>query len=321
MVEILSLGGTYPKLELQPGFNCLFVYKEADTWRARLGVFGPKEQDCHSPKPQNEVLAYPALSIKRTTPSMNRKDYPPVARWEWDVGSNTQVIGFMCLDGWCEVGESGHDPETGPDLTGTMSDMGDLSNSPVLKVKGWYDEQRLSPATHHRWKFSWQHWSPRSVVGTIVPAPGLDQLDATNFNKTWQPIAYVNLSEPSKDYYKAARFVPMAGDKVTTISLCKEDWGAVDAIPSALSPAQLCQDIPQKIREQAGKCITERTAPTIHWWAKTVLAGGNPDPTYWCIVRRIAPPGVSVPGTARWRWLASDEETWGRCGGACCSGH
>src|SRR4029450_13163065 len=124
-------------------------------------------------------------------------DFPAVARWDWDVKSNTQVIGFGCLSGWCEVGAMGHDPQTAPDVTATMSGIAGLSDSPVLKVKGWYDEQRLSPTKSHWWK---PKAGPRSVVGTIVPVPGLDQLDSDSFAGAWRLIAYVNLSEPSSEY-------------------------------------------------------------------------------------------------------------------------
>jgi len=243
---------------------------------------------------------------------VERQDIPVVARWEWDVRSNTQVIGFKCLDGWCEVGALGKVPETGPDLTGTMSGIAGLSGSPVLKVKGWYDEQRLSPAKNGWWT---PGKGPLSVVGTIVPAPGLDQLDAASF-ASWQVIAYVNLSAPSTEYHSAQRFVPMTpAGNVTTISFCMEDWGG----PNPLDTGQGCQGISIALR-QGATCVPEPTAPTIHWWAKTIPAD-NSDPRYWCIVRRSAPAGVPVPGTARWRWLADDETTWGRCGGACCAGH
>jgi hypothetical protein len=108
------------------------------------------------------------------------KDFPAVARWEWDAESNTHVIGFGCLDGWCEAGELGRDPRTGPDLTGTMDGIAGLSDSPVLKVKGWYDEQRLSPTKSHWWK---PGAGPRSVVGTIIPVPGLDPACSQKFRR------------------------------------------------------------------------------------------------------------------------------------------
>jgi hypothetical protein len=68
----------------------------------------------------------------------------------------------------------GHEPETGPDLTDAMSPITTLAGKPVLSVKGWYDEQRLSPAKRAL-VATLEH--PRSVVGTIVPVPGLDQLN------------------------------------------------------------------------------------------------------------------------------------------------
>ena len=321
MVEILSLGGDYPQLALKPGFSCLYVFKQGDTWSARLVGSGLIEQPCDSPKSVSEVRGH-ELSIKRTSAldmNVQWQDIPAVARWEWDVASNTQVIGFACLDGWCEAGELGHQPDTGPDLTGTMNGIAGLAGSPVLKVKGWSDEQRLS-STGHWWNRLWpEPQVPRGVVGTIVPVPGLDRFDSNDFAKIWKIIAYVNLSEPSQEYHDQQSFVPMASaDSVTTISLCMEDWGTLN---KPLDTGQGCAGISIELRKAAkSKCEPELTAPTIHWWAKTIPAD-NADPRYWCIVRRSTPANVPVPGTARWRWFADDETTWGRCGGACCSGH
>ncbi len=315
MVEILSLGGDYDHLGIESGFSCLYVLKPGNTWFAVLVNFGTIEEDCRSPKQVEALQNAHKLSIKRISANdmkLEWKDFPAVARWDWDERSNTQVIGFGCFDGWCEVGELGHEPETGPDLTATMGSIAGLGDSPVLKVKGWYDDQRLSPTERH-W---WQHWKhPRAVVGTIVPVPGLAQLESPDFDHTWKTIAYVNLSEPSNEYNAAASFVPMAGSSVTTISLCMEHWGGT----TPLLDGEGCEGISESLR-QAANCAPEAAVPTIHWWAKTIPAD-NTEPRYWCIVRRSAPEHVPVPGTARWRWMADDETTWGRCGGACCSGH
>jgi len=318
MVEILSIGGTYPQLKLEPGFNCLFVAKHGENWSARLVASRSKEEDCRSARPLASLSSYPELSIKRTSAAFMKlawKDFPAVARWDWDITSNTQVIGFGCLDGWCEVGELGHDPQTGPELT-AMAGIAGLSSavtiSPVLRVKGWYDQQRLSPAKQGWWT---PGRGPRSVVGTIVPVPGLDKVDSTAFVNTWNLVAYVNLSEPSGEYRKQHSFAPMASSTTaTTISLCMEDWGG----SAALSTGG-CEGISQDLRHKA-KCLMQPTAPTIHWWAKTIPAD-SPKPKYWCIVRRPAPKGVTVPGTVRWRWMADDELSWARCDAACCSGH
>ena len=71
MVEILSIGGTYSKLALKPGFNCLFVFEQGNKWYARMVAFGPEEEDCHSPKPVGALPSYHELSIKRTTPLLD----------------------------------------------------------------------------------------------------------------------------------------------------------------------------------------------------------------------------------------------------------
>ena len=123
--------GDYPQLKLDPGFNCLFVFKQGENWFARLVASGPKEEDCRSARSLEALRSYPELSIKRTSASFMKlawKDFPAVARWDWDRKSNTQVIGFGCLDGWCEVGELGHDPQTGPELT-AMAGIAGLSSA------------------------------------------------------------------------------------------------------------------------------------------------------------------------------------------------
>lgn len=322
MVEVLSLGGTYDRLGLHPGFSCLFVFKGPSALAAVLLPFGAEEQDCHQPRSVAAVQAAPHATLEVTRFSyddLQWGDYPAVARWEWDVKSNTQVIGFKCIDGWCEAGTPGHAPNTGPHLAASgWSSVPALSGVPgpsVLRIKGWYDEQRLAPAAESWWVTK---ASPRLVVGTIVPVPGLGGYEESDFDLQWKAIAYVDLSQPSVEYKTVAAYAPMTGTgAVTTISLCREDWGGSTPLPDG----QGCKGISQKLRiKEAGKCHPEAVAPTVHWWAATMPAGET-HPRYWCIVRRSAPDGVRVPGTARWRWLANDETSWGRCGGACCSGH
>ena len=236
-----------------------------------------------------------------------------MARWDWDVRNNTQVIGFKCLNGWCEVGQWNRPINTGPDLSATMSGVAGLAGTPQVKIRGWYDQQRLSPTKPHWWSAK---MGPTSVIGTIIPVPGLDRLDSeSSFNAHWERISYVNLSQASTEYNAAERFVPMTlSNRITTISLCVEEWTTGT---TSLTGAG-CPGISEPLR-QAATCGGEVGAPTRHWWAQTVAANGGA-PRFWCIVRRSM-PGVTVPGTARWRWLASDETTWGRCGGGCCSGH
>jgi len=317
MAEVLSIGGTYEFLGIRPGLSCLFVYRVGDAWRASLVAFGSVERDCHKPVPIASwaSLHHTDLAVTRTSyHDLRWSDYPAAARWEWDVKTNKQVIGFKCLDGWCEAGE--HPPDTGPDLTARLSLVSGLAGSPVLRIKGWYDEQRLAPAKPHWWSSG---LGPRQVVGTVIPIPGLGALNEnSDFNPPhWHLIEYVDLSEPSGEYYAAERFSPMIlPGQMTRIFLCREQWHGIKPLPGD----QLCPDITDALRTTA-KCAPEFVSGTVtnHWWAKTVPANGE-NPRYWCIVRRYI-KGVPVPGTARWRWLAGDETTWGRCGSGCCTGH
>jgi hypothetical protein len=79
--------------------------------------------------------------------------------------------------------------------------------------------------------------------------------------------------------------VPLEGDRITTISLCMEDWGGSTPLSTGG-----CEGISENLRQKA-KCVPQATAPTIHWWAKTIAAD-NLKPRYWCIVRRGVPNGV-----------------------------
>jgi len=314
MAEVLSFGGTYEFLGIRAGLNCLFVYRTGATWRASLVPFGLDERNCHEPiaVASLDAVAHLDLAVKRTSyPDLHWLDYPAAARWEWDINTNEQVIGFKCLDGWCEAGK--RPPETGPDLTARLSSVAALSGSPVLRIKGWYDEQRLEPTKPHWWTSG---LGPTSVVGTVIPIPGLDRLnERTDFNPPgWHLIAYVELSHASSEYYATERFAPMTPPgRLTEISLCVERWTAsTPPVGEGRCP------VPDDVR-QAAKCPPENLASaTNHWWARTVPPSGS-EPRYWCIVRRKV-VGAPVPGTARWRWLAGDETTWGRCGSGCCTG-
>jgi hypothetical protein len=137
MVEILSLGGDYDHLGIEPGFSCLYVFKQDSTWIAGLVAFGRMRRIVARPGGRTDQ-PYQELSIKRTSArdmKLEWKDFPAVARWEWDAESNTHVIGFGCLDGWCEAGELGRRSgnRTGPDWHD--GGIAGLSDSPVFKVK------------------------------------------------------------------------------------------------------------------------------------------------------------------------------------------
>jgi hypothetical protein len=327
LAEVVALGDSYPPLGIKPGFNCVFVWMEGSEWRAAMRPYGENEGECRQPQSLSNVFEGEAgrtLAIVRSTsPSLSLNDYPNVARWDWDVRREQQVIGFKCLDGWCEVGEMGATPLTLPPLA-ERSDLPEqlrpLATTPVLRVKGWYDEQDLSPA-HLHW---WEHGEgPTDILGTIIPVPQLGTFSAAvDFDApSWKPIEYVLLSKPSNEYSEKRGYAPAGSDgSVTTISLCVEYW-TTDVHPTG---SKACPGIPEALHKTP-TCGAEGypssgptpSDPWKYWWVKTQPPAGEPA-KYSCIVRR-GMGGAPVPGTARWRWLADDETSWGRCGGGCCT--
>ncbi len=327
MVEVLAWDGGYPPLGIETGLNCLFVSLDGPSPRAWMKHFGQVEGDCHGARKAALLEADPSftpLTLSRDSLKglkLQWNDVPPVARWDWDEVSATQVIGFKCFLGWCEVGEAGHRVGTRPALALDPSVMtgvtlGTSEMRRRLRVKGWYDQQRLAPA-HASWSAG-APVRPLSAIGTLIPATDLQAMSRDAFN-AWQDVAYVLLSESAYDYLKKYNFQPMNPDgRVSTIALCQDTWNG----SAAMSGNPHCPGIPAPWRISK-TCKLEDTDPAsatdplVYWWGRSTAPDGSV--RYWCIVRRGHSGPDDVPGTARWRWLADDETTWARCDRGCCT--
>lgn len=325
MVEVLAWDGGYTPLGIGPGLNCLFVSLDGPSPRAWMKHFGNVEGDCR--RAQGANLFEPGPSVTLLTISRDDltglawTDVPPVARWDWDTASSTQVIGFKCLQGWCEVGEARHAVGTRPALATdpslmTGATLGTSAMRRRLQVKGWYDQQRLAPA-HANWSAG-APVRPLPAIGTLIPAINLQAMRRDAFTG-WQDVAYVLLSERAYDYHKKFNFQPMAGNRrVTTIALCQDTWNGT----APVAGERLCPGIPTPWRTSKN-CTLEDTDPAsttdalVYWWGRTTGTDGSQ--RFRCIVRRGHTGGDDVPGTARWRWLADDETTWARCDRGCCT--
>ncbi len=325
MVEILGWDGGYEELGIGPGLNCLFVSLDGPSPRAWMKHFGRVEGDCHRAQPAESLAgdhSFKLLTLSREDlTGLAWSDVPPVARWDWDTASSTQVIGFKCFLGWCEVGEPDHPIGTRPALAQdpSLTTGGTLGTSAMrrrLKVKGWYDQQRLAPA-HARWSAG-VPVRPLSVIGTLIPAVRLQAMTRAAFTG-WQDAAYVLLSERAYDYHKKFNFQPQADNgRVTTIALCQDTWNGTTPVGGE----KICPGIPTPWRTSK-KCTLEdidpasTTDPLVYWWARTTAPDGSQ--SFRCMVRRGHSGPDDVPGTARWRWLADDETSWARCDRGCCT--
>jgi hypothetical protein len=252
---------------------------------------GPSDPDCvRRVEEINEANGVTRLHVVRDTlPGAEFDDYPPVARWDWDLGSNRQLIGIKCGRGWCIVSDQANVTLAGAP-TGFEFDEASTPQEnpkPVLGIRGWYDAQRLAHRGPHG------DVVPSDVWGVITPHPTLYSHQLEDYDGAWVHVATMLVQE---DYEGAV--LNLKANTPHEIYLCSNN----------------CPSMPQGWK--APTCITP--AGTSRFWYKiSHRTGGGGTDVLGCVVRRGADHGP-VPGTARWRWLASDETTWMRCSEGCC---
>lgn len=288
---VQSYDGAYTPLGIALDFNCLYVFDQAGTPQgvaARMVPVGVNEAACG--QPFNPAMPGKDLDVRRmkAETGFKNQDYPPVARWDFDPRSGTHFIGIKCGAAWCEVGAPGFSGSTNH-----PSPALDQVERRVFKIKGWYDEQRLAIAQGAA-------LVPGGSVGTIVPHPRLGEMTAAAFRE-WRLAARVHIQPHSAVY--------------------NTKFGYTDGtIPSAMNQVFLCNG-PWATRCRRGndpvdppKCSKAMADP---WYAKIVNNGGVA--TYKCVYRHDhSGLGITIPGTARWRWLLKDETKWMRCDVGCC---
>jgi len=306
---IYSYGGTYAPLGIKPGFNCLYFFGQSGSWRAKMVPMGPDAPSCLDPLTDPVATSGKELVVHAVSePGFSDADYPPVARWDWDAVHRQQYIGIKCGTAWCEVGDpAGFTPGAG------FADPGGPSQLRRNRmIKGWYDQQFLATVSADG------KTTPSRIRGTIFPDARLGDDDTNGVFKiahpgNWVPVAQVLLEAPAtltpadaaviKQYKDSLNFdATVAGGRLNTISLCHGTKS--DCIP----PGSV---------STVGPCDGDEM-----WWAQIESTHGPTDRMYRCVVRQAHDHlGSPVPGTARWRWLASNEVTWKRCDNGCCELH
>jgi hypothetical protein len=318
---IYSHGGTYSQLGIEPGFNCLFLYRDlnGDHWGAKMVPWGgSSDPDC-SDRRYAPSSSGTELKVNRIVEaSFGDKDYPGVARWDWDPRSGQQYIGITCGTAWCEVGNA-----SGFESSGTLSISAlswqplaglvapsTLASSKVFKVKGWYDEQRLELlATGNQ--------TP-GPVGSLIPNPLLDSINHARglaaYRDTWSHVAKAEV----RGAYTKWNFT--TGENQIffcygTTATCRVS----DNLPRVSGSSTMLSN-----------CPADPTDPTLKWWARIVSASGTP--AYACVERRDHSAELAnykqthpdqgeirIPGAARWRYLPNDAGGWIGCPSGCCT--
>lgn len=303
---ILSIGGEYKRLGIQPGFNCLYLHSTRAP-RAKIVAQGRALSNC----PDTIWAGLTGVTVsdlnvdRQKIDGLQPADFPAVARWEWDARKKEQFIGLMC-DAWCFIGPA---PVVSPKYP-----SGQAGDPPkkrrVIEAWGWFDEQLLAEPP---WGVV-NGIGPSAILGTILPDSGLYAYKQADFQNQWRLSARVSLSAASTHYKSRMNFVTAAtrvplSDSVTTIELCKGDQ---------------CSRVPDTLEASCNWPSNEtKPAPSERWWAKITSATGNV--VYKCVVRREhsdlkdeTGAHMDVPGTARWHWILGDETTWKRCDNGCC---
>ena len=304
VAEIYTYGPGDPILGIGPNFSCLYLYFDAAGHLAAKMIpvpdLGTSAAACFGAADPNTAPGQ-ALSVLRTT-GFGPKDYPAVARWDWDPVNQHQYVGIMCGNGWCEIGRQLEHPFTPSRRYGTA----ELAGRPpkVVGVKGWYDEQYLAvPGGPGQ-------MVPSSARGTVIPDSDLAKRDSAAFVGRWVRVAHIAIdtvgaTAGAAEYYKHKfNFDPVGVNTsltgMNTLSLC---YGTRDDCRVPKPPS--------------GKGCGPDTKPPFvwrirRWWSRVDAAEGG-RPMYRCVTRRAHDKGIDIPATTRWRWLALDETTWDWC--------
>lgn len=301
---------TYRPLGILPGFNCLYLARDATTgqWRAKMVPNGGDNPDCPRTVPDLNIAMGKELQVRQTGQGFGLADYPPAARWDWDPVAYEQYVGIKCLAAWCEIGDSGFNSSPAhavvnsappwPPWDPVAAVAPDYQAARrVVEIKGWYDEERLAAPSPDN------ALHPASVWGVIFPHPGLGALTTATFQGTWQHVADAVLEGTAPPYGVTKlnfsegtnRIYLCSGDQQTQCGIAA---GWTDPRPNPPS-GPLCGP------SGDGK----------HWWAKIVDPQGRAE--FRC-VRRRQHGGVVLPAAARWRWKETDQTVWIRCDAGCC---
>jgi hypothetical protein len=275
---ILNYDSLYHPLRIEKGISCLYLFTTNGVWNARI-VSVPVDSLCKHSMSANNGGSSLAVSVSPDSPG---EKIPEVARWDWDEVNHEHYIGIRCGTHWCEV----YNPSR-PALSSSPRYAG----SPLVRVKGWYDQQDLAVTKVGAGGVL----VPGGIRGTIFPVGDLERNRLQDFDSTWKQVALVSLEDDSPPYHDKLNLIkgpaPLGHSEVW---LCRGDWKAC-GLPSTGA---------------ANKCAN--TADP--WWAKIV---SGPETRYRCVIRRTH-PGVPIPGAVRWRWQNTDEDMWIRCPTGCC---
>lgn len=191
-----TLPPTYTALGLVPGLNCVYLAHQGASeqlgWDAYI-VSGSETTGC--PRPMDADTRHVAAKFQRQGTFNNQTDYPSVGRFD-ETNGGQPLVGFRCIDAWCDVGPGPNLDVRPPSHNGVTF----FGNKREAAVPGWHDDQLLAVQTPGGLR-------PR-LRATVVPEPDLATKPISEFKGVWVRVATVWLGgDPSGTKYGA----PTAG--------------------------------------------------------------------------------------------------------------
>lgn len=323
VATIYSHGGEYPTLGIEPGFNCLFFYRRfnANGWSAKMVPWGGSaDPDCGDRLYDPYSTTGTELEVRPLDQStFGPKDFPGVARWDWDAENRQHYIGITCGSKWCEVGKLhfvSSQPYSTPHLTwkelaGVLPSTASSAFHRVFKVKGWYDVQRIE-------NFTSSVMTP-GPVGFIVPHPLLDSINEAGGLAAYRATKWNHVANAVVvGVYPKWNFT----NGVNQIFFCygtPDSCGVSDNLPRVSGSSTMLS-----------KCLPDPTNHELSWWAMIVSALN--DTAYVCVERtdhseqlatfkenHPSQTEIRIPGATRWRYLPNDAGGWISCPTGCCT--
>ncbi len=316
--EIYAWDGSYDPLGIARGWNCLYLFPDDGPSGYKAFMVPVKTKEACLEDARADTLTGPPVKplnvVAQTFRNARPGDVPMVARWDWDSVNRVQYIGIGCGNGWCEVtGQAA--PQSSPSW-----DTGDQDRW-SWRVKGWFDRQLLAEGAG-------LGIHPSPVWGTVVP-------DADLAGKTRISSGVLPSSGTDPWVHVGRASMSMGPTSNATALKYSQKFNLVNAVfphgapPQGWADIYLCaggesQCFPAasaSIALSIPSCATSKSG--IIWYA--MIRSPNMPPKYTCVTQvrhsglkdRLGRP-ITIPGTARWRWVNDDEKLWVACDNGCC---
>lgn len=141
----------YQPLAIGDGWNCLWLRRDRDSWRAAMTLDEPAP--CLE-RPSPDSADY-TLDVQR---ALHRDAMPKTARWGWNERHSVQLIGVKCGSAWCWIG---------PESLG-MAESINLVGPPESTIPGYFDEQHLPVPG--------RNGITPGPIGVVTPTPAFHRL-------------------------------------------------------------------------------------------------------------------------------------------------